>query len=286
MRHSAEPADEANAVQAFYASNAEVQWTRFDRFARIEEYVLRKALAENLPAPPALVADIGGGNGRHAFHLAQLGYRVRLCDLTQKLVADARRRNTTAASHLDSVDCCDARELPWPDACADAVLLLGPMYCLADRGDRIAVLREARRVLRPEAPLFAQLLSRVAALRSLLEAAPGAGGIFDWQDFLRTGIFRSERMPDFFRIHYFSTPAEARRELADAGLEPGLVRGMDGPASSFGQRKLADAPDHIIRQWGEIAYALGEAADYRSTATHLLAVARRPAAVGDHAVRA
>jgi SAM-dependent methyltransferase len=78
-----------------------VRWTRFDRFARIEEYVLRKVLAEKLPAPPALVTDIGGGNGRHAFHFAQLGYRVRLCDLTQELVADAGRRNATAP--LDSV---------------------------------------------------------------------------------------------------------------------------------------------------------------------------------------
>ena len=56
------------------------------------------------------------------------------------------------------------------------------------------MLREARRVLKPGAPLFTQFLSRVAALRSLLEAAPGAGGIFDWREFLRSGIFRSERL--------------------------------------------------------------------------------------------
>jgi SAM-dependent methyltransferase len=258
-----------------------MQWTRFDRFARIEEYVLRKALDENLPAPPALIADIGGGNGRHAFHLAQLGYQVRLCDVTPELVADAGRRNAAAVSPLDNVECCDARELPWPDAWADAALLLGPMYCLADCDDRITVLHEARRILKPGAPLFTQFLSRVAALRSLLEAAPAAGGIFDWREFLRTGIFSSERMPDFFRIHHFSTPAEAVRELNDAGLELGLIRGMDGPASSFGQRKLADAPDHIIRQWGEIAYALGEVPEYQSTATHLLVVAHKPVVVGE-----
>jgi len=248
--------------------------------ARIEEYVLRKSMGEHLPAPPACIADIGGGNGRHAFYMAQLGYQVWLCDITRELVEDAARRNKDASPPLVRVELADARSLTWPDEYADAAMLLGPMYCLADRRDRNAVLRETLRVLKPGAPLLVQFFSRVAALRSLLEVAPATAGIFDWRSFLHDGVFADKRIPDFLRVHYFSTPAEALEELRSAGLRVREIRGMDGPAPSFGQRNLADAPDEIIAQWGEIACTLGEIPDYRCASTHLLAVAHKPVAGG------
>ena|SRR5258708_35166385 len=54
----------------------------------------------------------------------------------------------------------DARELDLPDASADAVLLLGPLYHLAKRTERTAAIREAARVLRPGGPLYAAAISR------------------------------------------------------------------------------------------------------------------------------
>ena len=55
---------------------------------------------------------------------------------------------------------CDARELDLPDASVDAVLLFGPLYHLAKRDDRLAVIREAARILRPGGPLFAATIFR------------------------------------------------------------------------------------------------------------------------------
>ena len=43
----------------------------------------------------------------------------------------------------------DARELDWPDATFDAALLLGPLYHLTERSDRLLALREALRVVKP-----------------------------------------------------------------------------------------------------------------------------------------
>jgi hypothetical protein len=45
-------------------------------FVRTKEIILR-----HLPPPPAVVADIGGGPGRYALWLAQLGYEVLHRDL-------------------------------------------------------------------------------------------------------------------------------------------------------------------------------------------------------------
>jgi ubiquinone/menaquinone biosynthesis C-methylase UbiE len=57
----------------------------------------------------------------------------------------------------------DARELPFDDASADAVLLLGPLYHLIEAVDRLAALREARRVLTPGGVLAAATISRLAS---------------------------------------------------------------------------------------------------------------------------
>ncbi len=56
----------------------------------------------------------------------------------------------------------DARHLDLPDASVDAVLLLGPLYHLYERADRLQALREARRIARPGAPVFAAAISRWA----------------------------------------------------------------------------------------------------------------------------
>ncbi len=110
-------------------------------FTRTTEIVLRR-----LPAAPALVADIGGGPGRYALWLAGLGYRVEHRDLVPLHVgqlkedADGLRGLHTAVG--------DARDLDLDDASVDAVLLLGPLYHLRGRADRLRALAEARRVVR------------------------------------------------------------------------------------------------------------------------------------------
>ena len=54
-------------------------------FERTKQIVLRQ-----LPPPPAMVADIGGGPGRYAFWLAGLGYRVLHRDIVPLHVQQLR----------------------------------------------------------------------------------------------------------------------------------------------------------------------------------------------------
>ena len=95
------------------------------------------------PAAPAVVADIGGGPGRYALWLASLGYQVEHRDLmplhVEQLAAD-----TAGVTGIHTA-VGDVRDLDLPDASVDAVPLLGPLYHLLERAERVGALRECAR---------------------------------------------------------------------------------------------------------------------------------------------
>jgi|SRR5687767_7293705 len=77
--------DGAADVVAYYARGLER-----DRLASGHgalELARTQALLERfLPAPPAVVADVGGGPGRYAVWLAERGYRVHLVEAEPTLL--------------------------------------------------------------------------------------------------------------------------------------------------------------------------------------------------------
>jgi SAM-dependent methyltransferase len=76
-------------------------------------------------------------------------------------------RRAQQPSPVASVAAGEARNLAFPDASADAVLLLGPLYHLTEAGDRLSALREARRVVRPRGAI---VVAGISAGRPLLTA--------------------------------------------------------------------------------------------------------------------
>src|SRR5437773_3466782 len=75
----------------------------------------------------------------------------------------ARMYSRQPEAPLASVTVGDARSLSWNDKTVDAVLLLGPLYHLTARADRIRALTEAHRVLKAPGLLFAVGISRFAS---------------------------------------------------------------------------------------------------------------------------
>lgn len=119
----------------------------------LERVRTQELLGRFLPEPPAAVLDVGGGTGVHAGWLVQRGYSVHVIDAVAEHVAVAARLPGVSAA------IGDARSLAAIDESWDAVLLLGPLYHLGRREDRLQALREARRVARPGAPVLAAGIS-------------------------------------------------------------------------------------------------------------------------------
>ena len=125
----------------------------------------KEILLDRLPAPPAVIYDIGGAYGEYAWWLASLGYEVHLFDLSETNIhMSAELADEYPGTHLFSATVCDARAVPRPDASADAILLMGPLYSITEYEERILAIRESRRLLKDGGVLFAAALTPYSVL--------------------------------------------------------------------------------------------------------------------------
>jgi ubiquinone/menaquinone biosynthesis C-methylase UbiE len=227
-RSSKRPASE---VIEFYTQFAEESRLEGGS-AKLEHERTRELLERLLPSPPSRIVDVGGGAGAYAFWLADRGYQIDLVDATPRLVEEARRRDVVALSKLASISETDARTLSHPDGCADAVLLMGPLYHLTAREDRLMALREALRVLRGGGILVAAAISPYAGTLDGLAFHPtlDAGIVKMRHDAIADGQYRNTTgNPRYFTTAFFHTPEDLAEELTEIGYEEVRVFGVEGP---------------------------------------------------------
>jgi SAM-dependent methyltransferase len=237
-------------------------------------------LGRYLPSSPAVVVDVGGAAGVYALPLAAQDYEVHLVDPMAVHVEQALRASERqSATPLASATVGDARGLDRADASVDAVLLLGPLYHLTERADRVRALAEARRVLRPGGVAVAAAISRFAStcdglLRGYLDE-PGFEAMVE--RVLRDGQHRNPTgRPEWFTTAYFHLPEELGQEVTEAGLRLQAVLAVEGPAWMLAdiQERLAD-PARRERVLAAIRRVETEPSLLGASA-HLLAVAAAP----------
>lgn len=246
---------------------------------RVEAMRTAEMISRHLPAPPARVLDVGGGAGVHALPLAVAGYEVHLLDAVPRHVEQAREASAGQPGHpLARITLGDARRLGDPEGSFDAVLLLGPLYHLTARADRLAALREARRVLRPGGVVLAAGISRFASMLDGLFRKqihePVFAGIVEAD--LREGVHRNpDGRLEWFTTAYFHRPEELRAEIAEAGLEVQALVGLEGPLWLMPdlEERLAD-PQTTTRLL-DLVRVIEEEPSIVGQSAHLLAVGRR-----------
>ncbi|TMR11889.1 class I SAM-dependent methyltransferase [Nonomuraea turkmeniaca] len=214
-------------VLGYYERGGELTRLRHGR-NRLEFLRTRDVLLRSLPPAPARVLDVGGGTGVHAEWLAAEGYEVELIDPVPLHVREA--------STLPGVTARlgDARDLPAPDGEADVALLLGPLYHLPERADRLRALTEARRAVRPGGLVAVAFISRYAALhdsvyRGYLTREEQRAAEYHA---LETGVIISPRAGGF--RGYLHEPGEILGEFADAGLPEPRRYGLEGAFWLYG----------------------------------------------------
>lgn len=270
--------DSLREVVEFYTHTAEE--VRLGSSSSQLEFERTKELVRRfLPVPPALVVDVGGASGPYAFWLANLGYEVHLLDATPRLVDLARRQDDHAPHRLASIAVGDARRLPFDESSVDVILLLGPLYHLPNRSDRLGAVAEARRVLRPNGLIIAAGISRYAGTLDALALHPTLDEqvVTIRHRAVADGRYRNDTgNPRYFTTAYFHRPEDLVEELGEMGFAAVQIFGVEGPGwllADFEARWADRAGREMILR---VARLLEAERSIAGASAHLLAVGRRP----------
>ena len=195
----------------------------------------QELIRRHLPEAPLRILDVGGGSGIHAAWLLDDGHEVELVDpvpLHIEQAASALGGRGRFHARLG-----DARDLGGADHVWDAVLLLGPLYHLPERSDRLRVLREAARVVRPGGVIVIATISRFASLMAGLTKdeyhVPEFRSVIERD--LAEGQHRNVEGRDYFTTAFFHHPDELVAEVRDAGLAHPDVYAVEGPIGAMPQ---------------------------------------------------
>ena len=226
------------------------------------------------PWSAARVLDVGGGPGRYAIALTQLGYRVTLLDLARSNLTLAVQKAAEAEVEFSQIVHGDALELSaFGDNTFAVVLMFGPLYHLLAEAERMQAVSEARRVLQANGRIFAAFVTRFAPFRDAAADYP------DWyvknldyaEKILATGVHDQGKS---FVNAYFAHPREVVPFMERAGLQTLNLIGCEGVVSGV-EEKINQLTREDFDLWVDLNYRLGQDPSLHGAAEHLLYIGEK-----------
>ena len=227
----------SDEILSFYRQTQESKRLTTNTKGQLEFVRTQEIVTRYMPVPPAVILDIGGGSGPYACWLAKAGYEVHLVDPVDLHIEQAKEASNQQPEHpIASISLGDARALRFSSMSADAVLLLGPLYHLIDKDDRLLALREAYRVLRKGGVMIAAGISRFASmLDSFFDDRFRTPIHMDIvQNDLETGCHQNPTEDlNYFTDAYLHRPEALSSEVVEAGFQHQATLAVEGPAWLF-----------------------------------------------------
>jgi ubiquinone/menaquinone biosynthesis C-methylase UbiE len=212
-------------------------YSKYDEMNRlVDRHSLERVRTEEiigrcLDKPGLRILDIGGASGIYSFWLAEMGHVVDLIDLTPKHIEQALEAQRTKGSKLNSARVGDACSLPFEDKSYDVALLMGPLYHLQEREQRIRALSEAKRVLVRGGTIVVAAISKYASLFDgyLKNLVADKAFCEIMREDIRSGRhMNQEEDPRYFTKAYFHHASELREEMEAAGIGSCRVVAVEG----------------------------------------------------------
>lgn len=175
------------------------QWlTRTSQEGKLDKYFLKELLQRNI----ITVLDLGSGRGNSIRKLAQLGFRVTCVDFSLQAVEYLHNIAQEPSVPCMNVVCADLLSLPFCDNAFGAVSSVNVMNFFTNESQRIRVIEEAFRVVKPGGVIFFSVISSEDEGTKIGES-------------LGSGNFR---LPDGVCLHYF-TPSEIKALFKDSTIQ-------------------------------------------------------------------
>ena len=216
-----------------------------------------------------LILEVGAGTGRYSVTLAKQGYRVTAVELIygnlERLKEKLDGSESLTALQGNALDLSAL-----PDASFDLTMLLGPMYHLYTREDKLHALAEAVRVTKPGGYILTAYCMNEA---TVIQYVFGANHLQEVKDL-------DMLTPDW---HCKSEPKEIfelirTEEIAalDAEFPVERIKLVATDGATQYMRELIDAmDDDTFSQWIEYHFAICERQDLIGASHHTLDILRK-----------
>ncbi|MFW5707948.1 MAG: class I SAM-dependent methyltransferase, partial [Bacteroidota bacterium] len=172
--------------------------------------------------PGSTIFDVACGTGRIAKLLLNKGYFVGLNDLSEKNIELVRER---LGSHRNIIftESSDAMESTrWEHTTWDCIFILGPLYHMISKENRLKMLKLAFDNLKPGGYLFSSFMTRTGALVYGAKHNPKGILYHDGAKKLwETGTDNHfVEDTEYFTNAYFAHPEEINSLIEQVGLKP------------------------------------------------------------------
>ena len=234
--------------------------TRINRSnaARVEFLTSVRIIGEYV-RPGMTLLDVGAGAGEYSLYFEKSGMNVTAVELSDRNIA-AFRSKLAPESGIPLIK-GNALNLGFlPDEAFDAVLLMGPLYHLHSKADRLRCISEARRVCKKGGMIFCAFISNDMVILTELSYDKGFFG----SDQYDHSSFKVEDYP-----FVFSTPDEAEKLLREGALKPLRAVASDGVSELMADR-INELDEYGFNQYLRYHFYTCEKPEMLGRSNHLL----------------
>ncbi|MCL2006873.1 MAG: class I SAM-dependent methyltransferase [Treponema sp.] len=216
-------------VLEFYENN-ENEDNRINR-SRLEFVRTKELICRVLPENKIRIIDLCGATGHYAYWLAKKGHEVHLRDLSPRHITEAKANEKNYNAKLASIALGDARSTECEDNSFDMVLLMGALYHLQVKEDRLQCLKEVNRILKPGGTAVFAYINRYASmldgfLRGFIDD-PAFRKIVD-NDIATGRHVNADNNPNYFTNAFFHTTDEIHGELLQTNFCNTMLFAVEG----------------------------------------------------------
>jgi 2-polyprenyl-3-methyl-5-hydroxy-6-metoxy-1,4-benzoquinol methylase len=269
--------DDISDIQAMYNAAWDNEDDRLHRH-QLEHDMTWRYLEKYLPPPGSSLLEVGAATGRYTLELASRGYQILAVDLAPELVARAgvRAKEAGLYDHTE-FRVGDVRTLTNIRAEAyDGVLLMGPMYHLVLREDRLLALGNIYQSLKKEGVIFSSWISRFGIFGELIKSAPEIVRRTE----VMLSVLERGRDPDWYRSRagsfrgYFALASEIAPIHEEIGFQTLTLAGVE-PAISADDASYNNLEGEQRRLWLDVLFRLSAEPSMVASSRHLLYVGKK-----------
>ena len=240
------------------------------RHGMVEYLTTMKYISECLAGiPEPGILEVGAGTGRYSVTLAKQGYRVTAVELVPRnlelLKAKLDGSEPITAMQGNALDLSSL-----PDGTFDLTLLLGPMYHLYTRDDKLRALSEAVRVTKPGGYILTAYCMNEATVIQYVFGSGHLREVLDG-DMLTPDWHCKSEPKDIFELIRTEEIAALDAELP---VERVKLVATDG-ASNYIRQCIDAMDDETFSRWVEYHFATCERQDLIGASHHTLDIVRK-----------